>query len=486
MRGPRAIILWLLAPVFVLAQADQATVQKIASALRDGRFDSTLQLLGPALKQFPNDPRLWTMQGVVLSEKQHQSSALIAYRRALKISPDDLPALEGAAQIEYEEGGKDAAPLLQHILKLSPDSPPSHAMLGVLAYRQGDCSEAVRHFDQSVSILDSQPAALQQYGSCLVMLHRFDQALVTFQKLVDLNPDDSHSRSRLAAVQLTAEHPKDAIATLQPLLQGHPETYVFELAAKAYEADKDTPQAESTLRQAMLQDPANVDLYVDFATLAFDHGSFAAGIEMMTSGLQAHSNSTALYLERGILYVQVADYEKAEADFEKASQIDPRQTLSGVAQGKVAEQHGDFEKALATVQGKLAKNPDDAFLLYTRADILVQKGVDPGTRQFQLALESARKALVLQPSLVLAHDILGDLYLRAGQFESSIKQSRQALEDNPKDQAATYHLIVALRKTGNSEELPGLLQRLAQLRQEEAEERAHENSSESQTAAPLQ
>lgn len=485
MRGLSAILPWLLAPVLALAQADQATIQKIAYALRAGQLDSTLQLLDPALKQFPNDPRLWTMQGVALSETQHKASALIAYRHALKISPDDLPALEGAAQIEYEEGGSDAAPLLEHILKLSPASPPSHAMLGVLAYRHGDCSEAVRHFDQSVSILDSQPVALQQYGSCLVKLHRFDQALEIFQTLVDQNPDDAHLRSRLAALQLTAEHPKDAIATLQPLLQGHPETSAFELAAKAYEADKDTPRAESILRQAMLQDPADVDLYVDFATLAFDHGSFAAGIEMMTSGLRTHPNSAPLYLERGILYVQVADYEKAEADFEKASQIDPRQSLSGVARGKIAEQNGDYEKALATVQGKLARNPNDAFLLYTRADILVQKGVVPGTRQFQLALESARKAVALQPSLVLAHDVLSDLYLRAGQFDSSIQQSRQALEDNPKDQTATYHLIVALRKRGNSEELPGLLKRLAQLRQEEARETAQENR-DSQAAGPLQ
>ena len=48
--------------------------------------------------------------------------------------------LEGAAQIEYDGGGKDAAALLQHILQLSPNDPTSHAMLAVLDYRRGDCA----------------------------------------------------------------------------------------------------------------------------------------------------------------------------------------------------------------------------------------------------------------------------------------------------------------------------------------------------------
>jgi tetratricopeptide (TPR) repeat protein len=479
-----AIILFFLAPLLAAAQADNGTIQNIASALRARQYEDSLQLLDPALRQFPRDVRLWTMQGVALSGLQRSTESLVAYRHAIKLSPDYLPALEGAAQLEYERGDKDIVPILQHILKLRPDNPNSHAMLAVLFYKQGDCSGATRHFALSNPILDSQPAALQQYGSCLVTLHQLDQALGVFQRLLDLNPDDSHNRSRLAEVQLTADHPKEAIATLQPLLQGQPEIHVFELAAAAFEADGDTPQAESTLKKAMLLDPGNVDLYVDFAGLAFDHQSFASGIEMMTSGLRAHPDAAPLYLERGILYVQLAEYENAEADFEKASQLDPHQSLVGVAQSKVAEQNGDFDGALATVQRELAKNPDDSFLLYTRADILVQKGVEPGTREFQLALQSAGRAVVLQPRLVLAHDILGSLYLQAGQYQLSIEQSRRALEYDSKDQSALYHLIIAQRKTGSSKELPDLLKRLAQLRQEATKEASYRNR-DRQTSEPL-
>ncbi len=291
-----------------------------------------------------------------------------------------------------------------------------------------------------------------------------------------LNPDDSKLRSRLASLQLKADHPKDAVATLQPLLQDHPDVRVAELAAAAYEASGNTPLATGILKQAMSQYPDNINLYIDFAGIAFDHGSYAVGIAMMDSGLNSHPNAAALYLERGILYVQIAEYEKAEADFDKASQLDPHQSLSGVAKGKVAEQTGDYRKALETVQAKLAKNPADAFLLYTQADILVQKGVRPGTPEFRQAIESARKAVDLQPSLILARDMLGSLYLEDEQYQLSVEQSRQALQIDPKDQTALYHLIMVLRKTKDNKELPELLKRLAQLRQESAKAASSQNT----------
>jgi hypothetical protein len=40
------------------------------------------------------------------------------------------------------------------------------------------------------------------------------------------------------------------------------------------------------------------------------------------------------------------------------------------------------------------------------------------------------------------------------------------LDSDPKNQTALYHLIQALRKTGEKGELPGLLKRLADLRAE--------------------
>ena len=110
-----------------------------------------------------------------------------------------------------------------------------------------------------------------------------------------------------------------------------------------------------------------------------------------------------------------------------------------------------------------------------QAETLTQRGPDPGSAEFREALESAKKAISLRPSLGEARDILAKLYLSAGQNEAAIEQSRKALNTDPKDQAALYHLIQALRKSGRTESIPDLLKRMADLRREGTKEEAVRN-----------
>jgi tetratricopeptide (TPR) repeat protein len=458
------------------AQSNRERLEPITSALRASEFEKALELLRSALQESPRNPQLWTLQGLALSGEKHEKEAMASFRNALKISPEYLPALEGAAQLEYQADSQDAVPLLQRLLRLRPGDPTTHAMLAALAYRRGDCATAVQHFNQGGSLVDSQPEMLQEVGDCLVRLQQTDQAISVFQKALAINPSDHRARYRLAVLQLTAERPKDTIDTLAPLLEtDNPDATTLELAASACEANGDTPRAVQTLRQAIVTNPRDTDLYLDFANISLDHQSFQVGIDMVNAGLALQPQAAPLYVARGILYVQLEQYTEAEQDFEKADTLDPERSMGAVAQGLQAEQNNDPDRALATVRAKLASRPNDAPLLYLQADILAQKGPEPGSKEFQAAILSAKKAVSLQPTLTAARDVLAKLYLRAGQNQSAIEQSRKALSSDPKDQTALYHLIQALRKTGENAEITDLLKRLAELRAESTKiERQHD------------
>ena len=459
-----------------VAQPVPTRIEPVTSALRAGQFDQALQLLRSDLEQEPKNPQLWALRGIALSGKGNKKEALGAFRHALNISPSYLPALEGAAQIEYDHGGNGAAPLLEQILKLHPGDPTSHAMLAVLDYRRGDCAAAVPHFEQGGSVVDSQPEAIQAYGDCLMKLKDTEKAIAIFVRALAQPNADVYARYRLASAQMVAQSPKEAIATLQPLLlQNTADADVLALAASAYEADGNTPEAVRVLRQAILSDPHNVNLYVDFANVSLDHQSFQVGVDMINAGLTVEPKAAPLYVARGVLYVQLAQYDKAEADFEAADALNPSQSVGSAAEGLAAVQQNDPERALATVRAKLARKPNDAFLLYLEAQILTERGPDPGSAEFQQALKSAEKAISLRPSLVAARDVLAKLYLQAGENEAAAEQSRKALNSDPKDQTALYHLIQALRKTGHTQGIPDLLKRLANLRIEGTKQEAERN-----------
>jgi len=155
--------------------------------------------------------------------------------------------------------------------------------------------------------------------------------------------------------------------------------------------------------------------------------------------------------------------------------LDPNQSLSSAAQGLAAAQENDLGRALAKVQTSLARKPDDAFLLYLQADILAEENADPGTPEFRLAMTSAKKAVALQPTLAPARGVLAKLDLQSGQYKEAVEQCRKALESDPTDQTVVYHLIQALRKTGDQGEIPDLLKRLASLREQASKKERDRN-----------
>jgi tetratricopeptide (TPR) repeat protein len=455
---------------FAPVQAEQDPTAPIISALQEHQYDEALRLLHPALSAAPGDSQLWAMQGVAYQGQGNKKEALNSFRHALKISPDNIPALQAVAQISYDAGDPAGIPVLEHLLRLRPNDVTSHGMLAVLEYQQGDCSAAVVHFEKAAALFASQLPALHAYGTCLVKLKRVDEAADIFSKSLALDPDDRRERQTVASVQLMAHQPEQAIATLGPLMGTNTDALSLQLASAAYEDLHNTDKAVDALRQAILLDPQNVNLYVNFAALSSTHQSFQVGIDVVNDGINLQPKAAPLYFARGVLYVQTAQYDKAQADFDKAYDLDPSQSLSVAAQGLATAQQNDLPRALTGVEEKLARRPEDPILLYMQADILTQQGAEPGSPEFQTAMRSAKKAVELRPSLGPARGVLAKLYLQNGQYAEAAVQCRKALEIDPRDQSAVYHLIQALRKTDDKSDIPELLKRLAQLRQQATNE----------------
>jgi tetratricopeptide (TPR) repeat protein len=457
--------------------ADANSISSIQSALRAGDNDQALTLVRTQLQHSPKDVRLWTLEGIALAHLGRSGEALVAYDRALVISPAYLAALEGAAELEYKAGSDRTLGLLSRILKIRPDDPTTHAMMAALAYKKHDCPSAVKHFELGGQALSSRPIALEEYGACLMELQKAEQAIPVFEQILALAPDDPHARYNLAVVQFAAHQSNEAINTLQSLLdQSEPDTDVLDLASAAYEDIGDTPRAVNLLRQAIVANPQKTKYYVDFAALSYKHESFQVGVEMVNAGLTQLPKSAPLHIARGILYIQMGQFEKGQSDFEVANRLDPSQASAAVAEGLAQLQASNLEQALKTVETELKAHPKDAFLHYLKAEIIAQSGPAVGSPEFKEAEQAASRAVQLQTDFPLARDVLGNLYLESGQNEKAIEQCRVALRENPADQIAVYHLMLALRKTKDPKgEVPGLVKRLAELKAQSQEQESSVN-----------
>lgn len=243
-----AFLVLLVFLPFAWSQSPKSAVDAVTSALRNKEFGKAGELSKQALKQFPNDAQLWTLQGIALDNQGESKNALVAFQHALKIAPDYVAALAGAGQLFYQAGNPKGIPVLRHLLDVRPEDPTGHAMLAVLEYREGNCAEAVALFEKTGALLDSQLDAQHAYGTCLVRLRKFDEATNVFQRALELDPEDRRERQLLASVQVMAKKPQEAIATLQPLLQAKGvDGKTLDLASNAYEDAGNTPEAVRSL-----------------------------------------------------------------------------------------------------------------------------------------------------------------------------------------------------------------------------------------------
>jgi len=255
--------------------------------------------------------------------------------------------------------------------------------------------------------------------------------------------------------------------SLEPLLTSdQQDTDILSLASQVSEALGDTPRAVALLRQAIVLSPTTVDYYVEFAQLCLDHDSFQVGIDMIHAGIQRVPDSSALYLSRGLLYAQLAQYDKAEADFAKSDQLDSQQSLSLYARDLAEIQRNNPDEALVKVRSQLKDHPDNPLLNFLLAKLIMNQTPEPGSAPFNEAMTASLLAIKMKPDLVDARDTLASMYMSSGKYDLAIEQSRLALKYAPSDETATYHLVIALRHTGHKDDLQELVKRLSDLHQQ--------------------
>jgi len=442
-----------------------ATMQAIVEALQSKDNAKALALAQEVARTHPRDARPWTLQGIALQGLDRPKESLRAFEHALQIEPGNVAALEGAAQLEFRAGNQDALPFLEKLLELNPDDQTVHAMMAALAFKRNDCAAAVAHYQKCPQLVEGNVPALSQFGACLFRLNRADEALAAFQRIADLQPQDSQALYYLGLAQYQSHHNEDAIRTLLPLTEDVSEKEqgaALNLIAAAYEASQQTPQAVAALQKAIALAPENIDNYLDLATLSLNHEAFQVGLDVLNAGLRVKPDDARLYLERGVFEVQMEKYDEANADFRKASDLSPLENASSVALGISLLQENKVDESLQIVKRRLDREPDDPTLNYLYAELLIRKGVQPGTPSFERAKTSAQRAVRSKPDLAAAQDVLTQLYLRGGDTALAEKTARLALASDHDDQTALYNLIVCLRKRGDKAELPQLVQRLAE------------------------
>ena len=133
------------------------------------RHEEALRALRRAVALQPDGERagaLWRLMGRAAQALGSSEEAAEHFERALRRDPGDAEALDRLALLRFErQRHAEAAGLYRRLLEETPESAQTHANLGVTLYHLGRVEEAVRRFEQALSLdpaLETARAALER------------------------------------------------------------------------------------------------------------------------------------------------------------------------------------------------------------------------------------------------------------------------------------------------------------------------------------
>ena len=118
---------------------------------------------------------------------------------------------------------------------------------------------------------------------------------------------------------------------------------------------------------------------------------------------------------------------------------------------------GNIDKALASYQSAVKKDPTYALAYAGLGDVYLRKALDSGDKAWSnLAVESAERAVKLGPNLAIAHSRLGKVYRSFGKEDEAIPELQKALTLSPGFAEAYRELADLLKNKGRFKEAESL------------------------------
>jgi len=202
----------------------------------------------------PNDVVAWNKFGAVsmraaMFDSTYYGKAEDAYGHVLKIDPDNLDALRGIGDIDYDKQLYDEAiAAYEHYLKKKPEDPEVRTDLGTMYLYTGNADQAVVQYKKAIA---SKPGFFQAYynmGIAYAQENKPDEAAITLKQALAIAPDATE-RDQVKALIAKVNGAPAMNAATQSASAGMPVTAPVSQAPAAASVAK-KPAAKSSTAMA--------------------------------------------------------------------------------------------------------------------------------------------------------------------------------------------------------------------------------------------
>lgn len=308
-----------------------------------GDVDGALAALDKQMQRTPQDAEGWQIKGdLLMYGKRDLDGALAAYRQAIAVRPNHVPAHSGALTVLLGKSDVDGArQQLEGLQKVLPKHPQTYYFAANVALLGKEFDKAKEIADQLLRVGGDNARILQLAGAIEFERRSWSQAEAHLAKAVQLNPSLDVARRMLAGTYLQRSEPAKALSALQPLLD-KPNTpaAIYTLKAQAHLQAGELAEAEKAFAQAAKINPDDVRNRTALAVSRVMRGDDNAALGELRS-LAADADSTVADLPLIATLVRKKDYKGAMAAVDALEKKQPDKPIAANLRARLLMQQGD-------------------------------------------------------------------------------------------------------------------------------------------------
>ena len=193
------------------------------------------------------------------------------------------------------------------------------------------------------------------------------------------------------------------------------------------------PGAAAEVLEQLIRDfPASVMGHMDLGDLMRQEEDYVAAVVAYDKALALADadagNRWFLFYARGICHERLKDWNRAEADFRAALDLNPEQAqVLNYLGYSLVERREKLDEALEMIERAVAARPDSGYIVDSLGWVLYRLG------RYDEAVSHMERSVELMPVDPVVNDHLGDVYWAVGRYLEAEFQWKRALSFIPAD-----------------------------------------------------
>jgi tetratricopeptide (TPR) repeat protein/V8-like Glu-specific endopeptidase len=307
-----------------------------------------------------------------------------------------------------------AEEIFRKILQIDPNHVGVRQNLGHALMNQEKFDQAVISFQYAIKLNPKDPAGYFFLGNALSSQQKFDDAISAYQQAIKLNPNHANTYTNLGNVLSEQQKFNQAITAYRNAIKLNPRDpagYFF--LGNALSSQQKFDDAVSAYQQAIKLNPNHADTYNKLGDALRMRQRFDEAIAVYQKSIQLNPNSPTAYHALGIVLFKQGKFKEAISAYQQSVKLDSNY-IAYYNMGIALEKQGKLNEAITAYQQSIRLNPNYA-AVYNNLGVLLRK-----QGKLNEAITAYQQSIKLNPNSLAAYNNIGAALRDQGKFDEAI------------------------------------------------------------------